>query len=51
MKTETKAVQLSPGRYQVKIEKDGDAKERELKISGTEGQLTFAADFKEEPEE
>ncbi len=48
MKTETKAVQLSPGRYHVKIEKDGVVTERELKISGSEGQLTFTADFKDE---
>ena len=34
------------GHYLVKIEHDGDVKERDLSLTGAQGQLTVSADFK-----
>jgi hypothetical protein len=48
MKAASRVVQLDSGRYQVKVERKGETKERELNLTGGQGQLTFTADFKGE---
>lgn len=48
MKAATRQVPLESGRYQVKVERKGETKERELNLSAAQGQLTFTADFKGE---
>lgn len=48
LKTQAKTLQLDTGRYQIKIEHNGEIKERELTLTGAQGDLTFSADFKGE---
>jgi hypothetical protein len=47
IRTKTKVVKLDNGKYQIKVERNQEIKERELNLSG-QGQLTFTADFKDE---
>jgi hypothetical protein len=47
MKVLTRTLQLSSGRYFIKIEHKGQVKERELMLSPIQGNMTFSADFKE----
>jgi serine/threonine protein kinase len=48
MNAPSKVVPLDGGRYHVKIEYNGNAKERDLVLGPSQGQLTFTADFKDE---
>lgn len=48
MKAASRVIPLESGRYQIKVERKGEVKERELNLTGTQGQLTFTADFKGE---
>jgi serine/threonine protein kinase len=45
MKAASRTVQLENGRYHIKIEHNGEVKERELSLTGNQG-LTFSAEFK-----
>lgn len=46
MRTTSRMIRLENGRYQVKVEHNADTRERELNLNGTQGHLTFTADFK-----
>jgi serine/threonine protein kinase len=48
IRAKTRTVKLEKGNYQVKVERNQEIKERELNLTGSQGQLTFTADFKEE---
>jgi serine/threonine protein kinase len=48
IRTKTKTVKLEQGNYQVKVERNQEIRERELNLTGGQGQLTFTADFKDE---
>jgi hypothetical protein len=48
IRTKTKTLNLNKGIYQVKVERNQEIKERELNLTGDQGQLTFTADFKDE---
>jgi len=48
MRSNTKVLQLAQGRYAVKIEHGEESKQRDLVLTGAQGQLTFTADFKED---
>ena len=48
IRTKTKMVKLDNGKYQVKVERNQEIRERELILTGNQGQLTFTADFKDE---
>jgi len=47
LRSKTKVVKLENGKYQVKVERNQETRERELNLTG-QGQLTFSADFKVE---
>lgn len=48
IRTSQKVIKLDNGRYQVKVERNDEIRERELILTGTQGHLTFTADFKDE---
>ncbi len=48
IRAKTKVVKLDKGTYQVKVERNQEIRERELNLTGSQGQLTFTADFKDE---
>lgn len=48
IRTPQKIIKLDNGRYQVKVERNDEVRERELILTGTQGHLTFTADFKDE---
>jgi hypothetical protein len=48
LKSAVRVVQLPSGRYLVKVEYEGETKERELALTGKDRQLTFAVEFKGE---
>ncbi len=48
IRTKTKVIKLENGKYQVKVERNQETRERELVLTGNQGPLTFTADFKDE---
>jgi tRNA A-37 threonylcarbamoyl transferase component Bud32 len=48
IKSGTKTVSLSPGRYHIRIDHGSETRERDLNLNGGEGQLTFSVEFKNE---
>jgi hypothetical protein len=47
LKSKAKVLELDPGRYVIKVEHNGETREREVNLSTNQGELTFSADFKE----
>ena len=48
IKSGAKTVNLSPGRYHIRIDHGSETRERDLNLNGGEGQLTFSVEFKNE---